>query len=115
MRSTFKREYAKESLPDDAIKLTFREGPIETHQAALFTSLVMGYLFILLWVWLLIAAGRPEIAARHGAPRGPARRGRPRGQADPLRSRQRRTPAHARPRLRRRHRLRRHVPLSDRR
>jgi hypothetical protein len=57
MRSTFKAEYEKETLGDDAIKLTFREGPIEAHQAALFTSLVMGYLFILLWVWLLIAAG----------------------------------------------------------
>jgi hypothetical protein len=57
MESTFKKAYEKEILPDDSIKLTFREGPIEAHQISLFTALAMGYLFILLWVWLLIAAG----------------------------------------------------------
>jgi hypothetical protein len=43
MRSTFKAEYEKETLPDDAVKLTFREGPIDAHQAALFTAVAMGY------------------------------------------------------------------------
>ena len=52
MESTFKKAYEKEILPDDSIKLTFREGPIEAHQISLFTALVMGYLFILLWAWL---------------------------------------------------------------
>jgi hypothetical protein len=57
MESTFKRAYEKEILPDESVKLVFREGRIAAHQVALFISLFMGYVFMLLWAWLLLAAG----------------------------------------------------------
>ena len=57
MESTFKRAYEKEILPDDSVKLVFREGRVAAHQVALFMSLFMGYVFMLLWAWLLLAAG----------------------------------------------------------
>ena len=54
MKSTITKAYGKEILPDDGVKLTFREGRNEAHEAALSTAIFMGYLFMLLAAWLAI-------------------------------------------------------------
>ena len=67
MERTFKKAYEKEILPDDSVKLVFREGRIAAHQVALFISLFMGYVFMLLWAWLLLAAGLALLLAESAA------------------------------------------------
>lgn len=55
MKSTFKREYDKETLTDGSVMLSFTERRIGAHQGALMMQFLMVYVFVLLFALFCVA------------------------------------------------------------
>jgi len=57
MESTFKRQYEKETLPDGAVKLTYKGSRVGSHHASAMMAVIGVYLFIAFWAWIFITLG----------------------------------------------------------